>query len=103
MNAARAKGTDVDPHRRGWILAALMFAMMLAAMDTTIVSTAIPQIVDEVIDALHGADLSMPARQYLREAIGAATGHVYLGVSVIAVCTPVVLLVAPRRFRLADS
>ncbi len=50
-----------------------MFAMMLAAMDTTIVSTAIPQIVDEVIDALHGADLSMLARQYLREAIGAAT------------------------------
>ncbi|MCO5102076.1 MAG: MFS transporter [Burkholderiaceae bacterium] len=63
----------------------------------------LPRHVDEVIDALHGANLSMPARQYLREAIGTATGHVYVGVSVIAVCTLVVLLVAPRRFRLADS
>lgn len=34
--------------RRGWILAALMLAMMLAAMDTTIVSTAIPQVVGDL-------------------------------------------------------
>ena len=34
--------------RRGWILAALMFTMMLAAMDATIVSTAIPQIVGDL-------------------------------------------------------
>ncbi len=36
------------PMRRGWILAALMFTMMLAAMDATIVSTAIPQIVGDL-------------------------------------------------------
>lgn len=34
--------------RRGWILVALMFTMMLAAMDATIVSTAIPQIVGDL-------------------------------------------------------
>lgn len=34
--------------RRGWILAALMFTMMLAAIDATIVSTAIPQIVGDL-------------------------------------------------------
>lgn len=33
---------------RGWILAALMFTIMLAAMDATIVSTAIPQIVGDL-------------------------------------------------------
>ena len=31
-----------------WILASLMFTMMLVAMDATIVSTAIPQIVDDL-------------------------------------------------------
>ena len=42
--------TSVPHHnmRRGWILAALMFTMMLAAMDATIVSTAIPQIVGDL-------------------------------------------------------
>ena len=63
----------------------------------------LPQHVDEVIDALHGAHLSAPAQQYLREAIGAATAHVYVGLSAIAVQTLLVLLVAPRRFRLADT
>ncbi|MCD6674341.1 MAG: MFS transporter [Burkholderiaceae bacterium] len=63
----------------------------------------LPQHVDEVIDALHGAHLSAPAQQYLREAIGAATAHVYVGLSAIAVLTLLVLLVAPRRFRLADT
>ncbi|HPP82298.1 MAG TPA: MDR family MFS transporter [Rubrivivax sp.] len=43
-------GTDdaAAPHARGWILAALMCAMLLAAMDTTIVSTAVPQIVGDL-------------------------------------------------------
>ncbi|MDD3701053.1 MAG: MDR family MFS transporter [Bacteroidales bacterium] len=36
------------PQGRGWILAALMFTIMLAAMDTTIVSTAIPHIVGDL-------------------------------------------------------
>ncbi|MCO6497260.1 MAG: MFS transporter [Chitinophagaceae bacterium] len=36
------------PLRRGWILVALMFTIMLAAMDSTIVSTAIPQIVGDL-------------------------------------------------------
>lgn len=42
--------TNVQTDRRPWILAALMFAMMLAAMDTTIVSTAVPQIVGDLGD-----------------------------------------------------
>lgn len=37
-------------HNRGWVLAALMFSIMLAAMDVTIVSTAIPQIVADLGD-----------------------------------------------------
>ncbi len=40
--------TDAKPASRGWILAALMAAMMLAAMDVTIVSTVIPQIVGDL-------------------------------------------------------
>ncbi len=63
----------------------------------------LPRHVDSVIDALHGAYLSMPAQQYLRDAIAGATEHVYLGLSVIAVCTLVVLLVAPRHFPLVDE
>lgn len=44
------RGAEAIPpaRRRRWILAALMFTMMLAAMDTTIVSTAIPQIVGDL-------------------------------------------------------
>lgn len=38
----------LSPHTRRWVLAALMFEMMLAAMDTTIVATAIPQIVGDL-------------------------------------------------------
>ena len=34
--------------KRGWILVALMFTIMLAAMDVTIVSTAIPHIVGDL-------------------------------------------------------
>lgn len=60
----------------------------------------LPQHVDAVIDALHGAQLSLPAQEYLREAIRDATGLVYAGLSVIAVCTLLVLFVAPRRFPL---
>lgn len=40
--------TDLNPKHRAWILAALMFTIMLAAMDSTIVSTAIPQIVGDL-------------------------------------------------------
>ncbi len=36
------------PQGRGWVLAALMFTIMLAAMDSTIISTAIPQIVGDL-------------------------------------------------------
>lgn len=48
--AAESSGVEATPPpgRRRWILAALMFTMMLAAMDTTIVSTAIPQIVGDL-------------------------------------------------------
>lgn len=44
------KPNTVHSSNRGWILAALMFTMMLAAMDSTIVSTAIPQIVEDLGD-----------------------------------------------------
>ncbi|MBW7839660.1 MAG: MFS transporter [Chitinophagaceae bacterium] len=45
---AANESTPSPPLRRGWILAALMFTIMLAAMDATIVSTAIPQIVGDL-------------------------------------------------------
>lgn len=47
--AMRAERTaPPPPMRRGWVLAALMFTIMLAAMDATIVATAIPHIVEEL-------------------------------------------------------
>jgi len=80
--------------------AALRERLLAAPVD---LHAQLPQHVDAVIDALHGSDLSMPARQYLQDAIAAATGNVYVGLSVIAVCTLVVLFVAPRHFPLVDD
>lgn len=45
---AKETKTKYSTNGRGWILAALMFTIMLAAMDATIVSTAIPHIVGDL-------------------------------------------------------
>lgn len=63
----------------------------------------LPKHVDAVIDALHGARLPALADEYLRQAIRHATAHVYIGLSVISVCTLVVVLFTPRHFPRAEE
>lgn len=63
----------------------------------------LPSRVDTVIEALHGGQLPLLADDYLRDAIRHATVNVYIGLSVISVCTLVLVLFTPRHFPQADE
>ena len=63
----------------------------------------LPRHVDAVIDALHGGQLGVLADDYLRQTIRHATVQVYIGLSVIAVCTLVAVLFTPRHFPQSDE
>ncbi len=63
----------------------------------------LPQHVDAVVDSLHGGRLPWLADEYLRQAILLATEHVYIGLTVIAVCTLIVALRTPRDFAQVDA
>lgn len=110
-------------HQRGTVTGANIFSRYLgqtlgAAMFGAIFNNAVrerlaeapaalradlPRQVDAVIGALHGGHLPGPADEYLRQVIRHATAHVYIGLSVIAVGTLVVVLATPRQFPVADE
>jgi hypothetical protein len=61
-------------------------------------SGSLPRTVDGIEPAVEAHRAPGAAVDYLRQALDAATHHVYAGLVAIAVLAAVVLLVAPRRF-----
>ncbi|HET7306913.1 MAG TPA: MDR family MFS transporter [Gammaproteobacteria bacterium] len=59
--------------------------------------------VNDVIGALQSGRLGAEAQRYLRSAFYTATHNVYAGIAAAALLTIVVVLVAPRRFPVADK
>jgi EmrB/QacA subfamily drug resistance transporter len=67
------------------------------------VASSLPHEVDAVEPAVLGHRLGGGALRYLREALDAATHHVYAGLTVVAVLAVLALLVLPRRFPVLDQ
>jgi hypothetical protein len=61
-------------------------------------SGSVPTTVDGIEPAVEGHRLPGGALDYLRQALDAATHHVYLGLLAVAVLAALVLFVAPRHF-----
>lgn len=112
------------PHqRRGVATGSLMFCRFLgqslgAAVFGAIVNStlrhhldsapsalagSLPRTVDAVEPAVEGGRLPADVAEFLRHALDAATHHVYLGLTVVAVAAALVLLIAPRRFQVLDA
>ncbi|HET7267746.1 MAG TPA: MDR family MFS transporter [Oleiagrimonas sp.] len=87
--------------------AAVMGAIFNAELRTRLdaasgpVAASLPKDVNQVIGALHGHDLSATAAAYLRQAIDAATAHLYVAALIVAVAIWLAVLVIPRRFKSA--
>lgn len=62
-----------------------------------------PTSVNAVIDALHGATTSEPARDWLRASIDLATDRLFLGMAGISVLVFLILFIAPRHFPLHEE
>lgn len=58
----------------------------------------LPRELDSVIGALENHQVSGAANDYLRQAMYAATHHVYIGALVMAVLTVFAVMIAPRKF-----
>lgn len=58
----------------------------------------LPDKVDNIMTALHGAQVSDAAERYLRHAIYGATHHLYIGMLIMAVLTLCIVLSIPRGF-----
>jgi EmrB/QacA subfamily drug resistance transporter len=67
------------------------------------VSGSLPGTVDGIEPSVEGHRLPGSALDYLRQALDAATHHVYVGLAAVAVLAALVLLVAPRRFPLVED
>ena len=112
------------PHRRrGVATGSLMFCRFLgqslgaaifgAIVNSTLqhhlaaapaaLSASLPRSVDAVEPAVEGGRLPPDVLEFLRRALDAATHHVYLGLTVVAIASALVLLVAPRRFPVVDD
>ncbi|QEA13298.1 MFS transporter [Comamonas flocculans] len=63
----------------------------------------LPTQVDGVLAALQAPATPAPVAGYLRQAIGAATDALYLGMAVLALLMLLALLLAPRRFPVIDE
>ncbi len=63
----------------------------------------LPTQVDGVLAALQAPTTPAPVAGYLRQAIGAATDALYLGMAVLALLMLLALLLAPRRFTVIDE
>jgi EmrB/QacA subfamily drug resistance transporter len=63
----------------------------------------LPRTVDGIEPAVEGHRLPGGALDFLRQALDAATHHVYLGLVGVAVLAAVMLLVAPRHFRVLEA
>lgn len=61
-------------------------------------AASLPQGVNQVIGALQGHDLPATAAAYLRQAIDAATAHLYMAALVVALLSLLMVLVIPRHF-----
>jgi EmrB/QacA subfamily drug resistance transporter len=66
------------------------------------VAQGLPGSVDAVEPAVEGGGLPADVLDYLRRALDAASHHVYLGLTVVAVLAAVVLLICPRRFPVVE-
>jgi EmrB/QacA subfamily drug resistance transporter len=66
-------------------------------------SADLPQDINAVIGALHQHQLPAAADDYLRQAIFAATHHVYIGLVVFALATFAIVWLTPRRFATAGD
>jgi EmrB/QacA subfamily drug resistance transporter len=65
-------------------------------------SSGLPRSVDAVEPAVEGGHLPGDVLDYLRRALDAATHHVYIGLTIVAVLTALVLFVCPRRFPIVE-
>jgi MFS family permease len=63
---------------------------------------ALPAGVDGIEPAIEAHRVGGPALEYLREALDAATHHLYATLTVVGVLAALVLLVAPRRFPVSE-
>jgi EmrB/QacA subfamily drug resistance transporter len=64
---------------------------------------ALPAGVDGIEPAIETRRVGGPALEYLREALDAATHHLYATLTVVGVLAAVVLLLAPRRFPVHEA
>jgi EmrB/QacA subfamily drug resistance transporter len=64
---------------------------------------ALPAGVDGIEPAIESRRVGGPALEYLREALDAATHHLYATLTVVGVLAAVVLLLAPRRFPVSEQ
>jgi len=64
---------------------------------------ALPSGVDGIEPAIETRRVGGPALAYLREALDAATHHLYATLTVVGVLAAVVLLLAPRRFPVSEQ
>jgi EmrB/QacA subfamily drug resistance transporter len=110
--------STVDHDRRGVATASLMSSRFLgqsvgaavfgAVVNGTLqhrldtapaaVADALPSSVDSVATAVQSGEVTGAELAYLRSAIDASTGHLYLGLVAVAVVAVLVLLRTPRRF-----
>lgn len=115
--------STVTHRRRGVATGSLMFCRFLgqslgaaifgAIVNSTLqhhlnaapaaLSGSLPRSVDAVEPAVEGGRLPDAVLEFLRRALDAATHHVYVGLTVVAVGAALVLLIAPRRFPLIDA
>ena len=58
----------------------------------------VPQGFDGLMEGLRSPDTHPDLIAYLREAVAAATSHLYVGVLVVCLAVIVILIVAPRKF-----
>jgi EmrB/QacA subfamily drug resistance transporter len=114
--------STVPRERRGVATGSLMFCRFLgqslgaavfgAVVNSTLqhrlaaappsLSGSLPRTVDGIEPAVEGHRLTDGPLDYLRQALDAATHHMYIGLVAVAVVAVLVLLVAPRRFRLVE-
>jgi EmrB/QacA subfamily drug resistance transporter len=89
--------------------AALFGAIVNASLQASLadapaaVAGALPRTVDGVEPEIMAGQAPGGALDYLREAMAAATGHLYVGLVVVAVLAVGVLFVAPRRFPIIED
>jgi hypothetical protein len=87
------------------VFGAIVNGTLQARLDAAPASLAgsLPSTVDGIEPAILAGGLPGAGLDYLRAAMSAATDHLYVGLTAVAVLAFAVLLIAPRRFPLLDQ